>query len=140
MLFTRTSTLLLRAATRRASATTTTHFSPAAAAAGTTRSLTLLSLRRPTTTTFLPPSLTPTTSLLTPPTTLSPSQTLDLLPRPTSHPGLTTQQIRCGPRNTFDPSHFVRKRRVGFLARIRSRTGRQILKRRRLKGRRSLTH
>ncbi|AAS54570.1 AGR081Cp [Eremothecium gossypii ATCC 10895] len=42
--------------------------------------------------------------------------------------------------NTYQPSTLKRKRRVGFLARARSRTGRNILKRRREKGRWYLTH
>lgn len=40
----------------------------------------------------------------------------------------------------YQPSQRVRKRRHGFLARIKSRTGRKILARRRGKGRRFLTH
>ncbi|CCH46489.1 50S ribosomal protein L1 [Wickerhamomyces ciferrii] len=35
--------------------------------------------------------------------------------------------------NTFQPNTFKRKQRVGFLARMRSRTGRKIIRRRRLK-------
>ena len=42
--------------------------------------------------------------------------------------------------NTFQPSTLKRKRRVGFLARARSRTGQQILKRRKAKGRWYLTY
>ncbi|AMD18923.1 HBR022Wp [Eremothecium sinecaudum] len=42
--------------------------------------------------------------------------------------------------NTFQPSTLKRKRRVGFLARARSRTGQNILKRRRDKGRWYLTY
>ncbi|KAF2239351.1 hypothetical protein EV356DRAFT_171107 [Viridothelium virens] len=45
-----------------------------------------------------------------------------------------------GPRNTFNPSHFVRKRRHGFLSRLRTKNGRKILKRRRLKRRTTLSH
>jgi len=44
------------------------------------------------------------------------------------------------PRNTFNPSHFVRKRRHGFLSRIRTRKGRNTIKRRRLKGRGTVSH
>ncbi|RPB28815.1 hypothetical protein L211DRAFT_238825 [Terfezia boudieri ATCC MYA-4762] len=82
------------------------------------------------------PTPTPTSS----PTTISPSESLDLLPRISTSPALRFLQLRNGPRNTFDPSHFVRKRRFGFLARLRTRTGRAILKRRRAKGRKSLSH
>ncbi|GAM83448.1 hypothetical protein ANO11243_014360 [Dothideomycetidae sp. 11243] len=48
--------------------------------------------------------------------------------------------VRGGKRDTYDPSHRVRKRRVGFLARMRSRTGRKILSRRKTKGRAVLSH
>ncbi|KAH8145559.1 uncharacterized protein LAJ45_10359 [Morchella importuna] len=66
--------------------------------------------------------------------------TTTIAPRISSHPALQALQVRNGPRNTFDPSHRVRKRRVGFLARKRTRGGRAVLKRRQLKGRRSLSH
>jgi large subunit ribosomal protein L34 len=65
---------------------------------------------------------------------------LDLLPKISTHPALGSIQVRCGPRNTFSPSHFVRKRRHGFLSRIRTRKGRATLKRRRAKGRSTLSH
>ena len=65
---------------------------------------------------------------------------LDILPKISSHPALAGIQVRNGPRNTFDPSHLVRKRRAGFLARKRSRAGRNILMRRRLKKRSTLSH
>ena len=101
------------------------------------RAFSLLAPRRPiiptTPNTFLPSSALPTTSILS-------AETLDLLPKISSHPGLLATQIRCGPRNTFNPSHFVRKRRHGFLARLRSRTGRKVLMRRKLKGRKQLSH
>ncbi|KAK9462721.1 mitochondrial 54S ribosomal protein bL34m [Lipomyces oligophaga] len=42
--------------------------------------------------------------------------------------------------NTYQPNSLKRKRRFGFLARLRSKTGRKILKRRTLKGRWYLTH
>ena len=40
----------------------------------------------------------------------------------------------------YQPSNIVRKRRHGFLARLRSKNGRKILKRRRMKGRKYLSH
>lgn len=66
--------------------------------------------------------------------------TLDLYPRITSHPAFSSMQIRCGPRNTFNPSHFVRKRRHGFLSRARTRKGRMTLLRRKSKRRNTLSH
>ncbi|KAI5838593.1 60S ribosomal protein-like protein L34 [Morchella snyderi] len=73
-------------------------------------------------------------------TTSITAATATIAPRISSHPALRALQVRNGPRNTFDPSHRVRKRRVGFLARKRTRGGRAVLKRRQLKGRRSLSH
>ncbi|KAL2151867.1 hypothetical protein VTH82DRAFT_5051 [Thermothelomyces myriococcoides] len=61
----------------------------------------------------------------------------------TSHPALAGcgSQIRCGPRPTMSgASRLLQKRRHGFLARKRSRTGRNILKRRMAKGRKKLSH
>ncbi|KAK4615858.1 hypothetical protein CLAFUW4_10324 [Fulvia fulva] len=60
--------------------------------------------------------------------------------QPTSQPGLSALQVRGAKRDTFKPSHVVRKRRHGFLSRLRTRTGRMILKRRRMKGRNTLSH
>ncbi|ODV97652.1 hypothetical protein PACTADRAFT_47525 [Pachysolen tannophilus NRRL Y-2460] len=42
--------------------------------------------------------------------------------------------------NTYQPSTLKRKRRLGFLARMKSLTGRKIIKRRSLKGRWYLSH
>ncbi|KAG9244963.1 60S ribosomal protein-like protein L34 [Calycina marina] len=70
----------------------------------------------------------------------SSGEVLDLVPKISTHPALGTLQIRCGPRRTFDPSHFVRKRRHGFLSRIRTRKGRNTLQRRKSKGRSTLSH
>ncbi|EFW19734.1 hypothetical protein CPSG_04118 [Coccidioides posadasii str. Silveira] len=42
-------------------------------------------------------------------------------------------------RNTYNPSRRVQKRRHGFLARLRCRGGRNVLSRRRFKGRKYLT-
>ncbi|TQS37029.1 hypothetical protein Golomagni_02510 [Golovinomyces magnicellulatus] len=66
--------------------------------------------------------------------------TCDILPRITSHPAFSAVQIRCGPRNTFNPSHFVRKRRHGFLSRIGTRKGRMTIGRRKAKKRSTLSH
>ncbi|ORY16270.1 hypothetical protein BCR34DRAFT_119992 [Clohesyomyces aquaticus] len=102
------------------------------------RSFSLLNPHRP---------LLPLSSTLPSPSTSSSSilhstgpETLDILPKISSHPALQGIQIRCGPRNTFNPSHFVRKRRHGFLSRLRTRNGRNLLKRRLAKKRSTLSH
>jgi large subunit ribosomal protein L34 len=54
----------------------------------------------------------------------------------TSHPAALAQQVRWGPRNRMQrATRLKRKRKFGFLARLKSKTGRKILLRRRLKGR-----
>ncbi|KAL2068708.1 hypothetical protein VTL71DRAFT_15046 [Oculimacula yallundae] len=52
----------------------------------------------------------------------------------------STTSVMGAPRDTFDPSHFVRKRRHGFLSRSRTRKGRATLKRRLAKKRSTLSH
>ncbi|KAI0192178.1 hypothetical protein F4808DRAFT_465152 [Astrocystis sublimbata] len=80
------------------------------------------------------------------PTTTSPvginnaaGAVLDLVPRSTitAHPALAgPQQIRCGPRPTMArSSRLVRKRRHGFLSRLRKRNGRKTLQHRKDKKR-----
>ncbi|KAG6007233.1 hypothetical protein E4U21_006252 [Claviceps maximensis] len=98
----------------------------------------------------LRPSLTPlrhannVLSRFSPPTSsASPAsvETADLVPRSavSSHPALWGLQMRFGPRNTMNGhTRLVQKRRHGFLCRMRSRTGRKILWRRRAKGRKQL--
>ncbi|KAJ0419968.1 ribosomal protein L34-domain-containing protein [Aspergillus carlsbadensis] len=44
-----------------------------------------------------------------------------------------------GKRDTYNPSRRVQKRRHGFLARVKTRTGRAIIARRRAKGRKNLS-
>ncbi|TQS31407.1 hypothetical protein Golomagni_08311 [Golovinomyces magnicellulatus] len=89
------------------------------------------------------PSLTPLriTSPATATAAPSLSAEFDLVAKDavSSHPSLMTQQLRFGPRNTMNGhTRLVQKRRHGFLYRMRSRTGRMILRRRKLKGRRSV--
>ncbi|KAG6041145.1 hypothetical protein E4U41_005869 [Claviceps citrina] len=93
------------------------------------------------------PSLTPlrpANALLpafAPPSGCVAAETADLVPRGavSSHPALAALQVRFGPRNTMNGhTRLVQKRRHGFLCRMRSRTGRKIIWRRRLKGRTQL--
>ncbi|ODQ83157.1 hypothetical protein BABINDRAFT_159604 [Babjeviella inositovora NRRL Y-12698] len=42
--------------------------------------------------------------------------------------------------NSYQPSTLLRKRRCGFLARMRSKSGRKIIERRKAKGRYYLSH
>lgn len=90
----------------------------------------------------LRPSMFPTSTALAMPTGITSitTATATIAPRISLHPALRSLQVRNGPRNTFDPSHRVRKRRAGFLARKKTRGGRAVLKRRQLKGRKSLSH
>lgn len=73
------------------------------------------------------------------PSPVSPLQRL-LGPSPLTS-GISMAQRRWKSRgNTYQPSTLKRKRRVGFLARARSKQGSKILKRRNQKGRWYLTH
>ncbi|KAH6611419.1 methionyl-trna synthetase [Trichoderma cornu-damae] len=64
----------------------------------------------------------------------------DVVPKTalSSHPSLQgAMQLRFGPRNTMNGhTRLVQKRRHGWLKRTRSKSGRRILLRRKLKGRR----
>lgn len=42
--------------------------------------------------------------------------------------------------NSYQPSQLVRKRRHGFLNRLATKTGRRVIMRRRMKGRKFLSH
>ncbi|TFB04093.1 hypothetical protein CCMA1212_004039 [Trichoderma ghanense] len=96
---------------------------------------TLTSTFRPTTTTFTPSPTTTTSSSSTP----SEAASADVVPAAavSAHPALQGLQLRFGPRNTMNGhTRLVQKRRHGWLKRTRSKTGRRILQRRKLKGRR----
>ncbi|CAD6441924.1 4f01a07c-1842-4fe6-85ae-3fd20964f555 [Sclerotinia trifoliorum] len=97
------------------------------------RTFTSITPLRPT---LFPGAFKPTSSVII----ASEAASLDLLPKISTHPALSTTQVRCGPRNTFSPSHFVRKRRHGFLSRIKTRKGRATLQRRKSKRRSTLSH
>ncbi|KAF2876540.1 ribosomal protein L34-domain-containing protein [Massariosphaeria phaeospora] len=110
--------------------------SPPRICAQPTRSISLLSPRRPVlrTSTALPTPGSATTPAIPAP------DAFDLASKITSHPALGSMQIRCGPRDTYNPSHIVRKRRHGFLSRIRTKKGRKLIMRRLKKGRWNLSH
>lgn len=91
----------------------------------------------------LRPTLTPTrrpgcmTSFTPMPTTST--SAADVVPASavSSHPALSGLQLRFGPRNTMNGhTRLIQKRRHGFLYRMRSKTGRRIILRRKMKGRR----
>ncbi|KAL4878501.1 ribosomal protein L34-domain-containing protein [Aspergillus karnatakaensis] len=114
-----------------------------------TKKTTLLSLQR----TFQPNLQLRTFSFATAPTTTRPS--LSALSQPSQRSLLTSSPLTpmlsnqarafsassslAGRRNTFNPSRRVQKRRHGFLARIKSKGGQQIIARRRAKGRKNLS-
>ncbi|KAL4921288.1 ribosomal protein L34-domain-containing protein [Aspergillus aurantiobrunneus] len=88
-------------------------------------------------------------------TTISPTRpTLSAVPRQSQEPqsllqitsaisqhsrSFSTTASLAGKRNTFNPSRRVQKRRHGFLARLRTKSGRKIIARRRAKGRKTLS-
>ncbi|KAK2752320.1 hypothetical protein FQN55_007360 [Onygenales sp. PD_40] len=87
----------------------------------------LLQQQTPTTTTTITAQSTPTTTITA--TALSLTST-----RPFS-----ASAALGGPRDTYRPSRRVQKRRHGYLARLKSQSGRKILARRRAKGRKYLS-
>ncbi|KAI5918926.1 hypothetical protein F4810DRAFT_549482 [Camillea tinctor] len=117
---------------------------------GTKRAFSSLPQLRPsilptTSSVFRAPGSTSTTLLsrLSPSTTEA--ATLDLVPRSaiSAHPALAGAgvQVRCGPRaTTARTSRLVRKRRHGFLSRIRTHNGRKTLQRRKDKKRATLSN
>ncbi|KAK0752552.1 hypothetical protein B0T18DRAFT_486847 [Schizothecium vesticola] len=96
-------------------------------------------------TTLLHPGIfrAPTTATTTK-TAAGGSEVVDVVPKTsiTAHPALAGvgAQMRCGPRPTMSgATRLVQKRRHGFLSRIRTRNGRNTLKRRIGKGRKRLS-
>ncbi|KAK5173624.1 uncharacterized protein LTR77_002305 [Saxophila tyrrhenica] len=79
----------------------------------------------------------PTSSFSAPSTTLP-----GALPTSSTQPApqQLALQVRTAIRDTYNPSHRIRKRRHGFLSRARTRTGRRTLKRRMAKKRSTLSH
>ncbi|KAF1993068.1 hypothetical protein P154DRAFT_557904 [Amniculicola lignicola CBS 123094] len=108
---------------------------PQSTTASSPRTFSMLTPRRP---------MLPSTPAMAPPTSaqasLPSTEALDLLPKPSMHPGMMSMQIRCGPRDTYNPSHLVRKRRHGFLSRLKTKNGRKMIMRRLKKKRWSLSH
>ncbi|CAK7242976.1 MAG: hypothetical protein STHCBS139747_004482 [Sporothrix thermara] len=89
-----------------------------------------------------PSTIIPTTTTTT--TTSVEAATADIvaLSSISRHPALSgfASQIRCGPRPTMaGATRLVQKRRHGFLSRVRTKSGRKLLARRRLKGRKRLS-
>ncbi|KAK8165865.1 ribosomal protein L34-domain-containing protein [Phyllosticta citribraziliensis] len=62
------------------------------------------------------------------------------MPKLSTHPAVLATQVRCGPRDTYNPSNLKRKRKHGFLSRIRTRKGRKMIARRKSKGRLNMSH
>ncbi|PGH32884.1 ribosomal protein L34 [[Emmonsia] crescens] len=88
--------------------------------------------------------------LLQPPTTATAQSTITTMTTGTlsssvlSSPGATSRPFSSSAalgakRNTFNPSRRVQKRRHGFLARLKTHSGRKILARRRARGRKYLS-
>ncbi|KAK7205667.1 ribosomal protein L34-domain-containing protein [Myxozyma melibiosi] len=74
-----------------------------------------------------------------PSTTTPPSTTAHLPPSLLSIAELGQRRWRAR-GNTYQPSTYKRKHRIGYLARMRSKSGRKIIARRKAKGRWFLTH
>ncbi|KAJ6440046.1 ribosomal protein l34 domain-containing protein [Purpureocillium lavendulum] len=108
------------------------------------RTFTTLSPLRPSLTPLRRPgALTSFTPAPTPATSVTPGGVAaDVVPAGavSSHPAFGgALQMRFGPRNTMNGhTRLVQKRRHGFLYRMKSKTGRRILMRRRIKGRRNV--
>ncbi|KAK7532208.1 mitochondrial 54S ribosomal protein bL34m [Phyllosticta citribraziliensis] len=101
------------------------------------RSISIISLRRPqilSATATSIPQPTPASAAVAAP------DTPDVMPKLSTHPAVLATQVRCGPRDTYNPSNLKRKRKHGFLSRIRTRKGRKMIARRKSKGRLNMSH
>ncbi|KAK0383715.1 hypothetical protein NLU13_9626 [Sarocladium strictum] len=102
------------------------------------RTFTTFTPLRPTLSSSPSLAIRPNLTSFTPPAA---SCSADLVPKTaiSAHPALCDMQVRCGPRNTMNGhTRLIQKRRSGFLARMRSKTGRKILMRRRVKNRKRM--
>lgn len=70
---------------------------------------------------------------------LSPDQVVESLSDAEDVDDETPSTLILCVKRTYQPSNIVRKRRHGFLARVRTRTGRNVINRRRNKGRWRIT-
>ncbi|KAI9251710.1 ribosomal protein L34-domain-containing protein [Sporodiniella umbellata] len=68
------------------------------------------------------------------------SSSLGVFRNPLTQAFNTTQMRFTTRGNTYQPSQLVRKRRHGFLNRLATKNGRHILNRRRMKGRKNMSH
>ncbi|KAL6902467.1 hypothetical protein GGI43DRAFT_402029 [Trichoderma evansii] len=104
------------------------------------RTFSCLSPLRPTLTSTFRPNNSFTPSPTAAAASPADTTTADVVPKTalSLHPSLQgAMQLRFGPRNTMNGhTRLVQKRRHGWLKRTRSKTGRRILQRRKLKGRR----
>lgn len=103
------------------------------------RNMSLLSARRPMLSSSSTPCILATPGAPSTALTSAP-ETLDIMGKISASAAFAGTQIRCGPRDTYNPSHIVRKRRHGFLSRLRTKKGRKLLMRRLVKGRVNLSH